>query len=248
MITASFPQLEKSIIIDPITTIDFTNPSMFASFITCLNANLLGFGEEDEIRLFDEHDKQIPLSGLLFVYDVLTFDFNARPITTAIQKNLQKRVSEEAESWEPMRLELQKLDDAMNNFLLDDPLELEVDDEWDINRLCKVYGVKLKCDPLLSCLERAEKIIEVTNTLHLAHLIVFKNLSRIFSELERKQLYLFALNETVPLLVLESGEIKSNELETVIQIDADYYEKELPKTPLKNDKSEKLDFIGFRVR
>ncbi len=209
MITIRFSQLEKPISVETITTIDITSPMMFATFITNLNANLLGVTESDEITLFED-DAQIALSYLLFVYDVLTFDFNARPITTAIQKSLQKRVAMNPELWEPIEKQTEMLNGEVKSLLLGEELDLTFDDEWDIGRICKAFAIELKCDPMMTCLERAERIIEITEELHLAKLIVFKNLYQILSQKERKQLFMFALHESCPILVLELRE-KSTE-------------------------------------
>jgi len=244
MITILFPQMEHPVSISAITTLYIQSPAIFSSLLIFINSNLLGTTDSSELKVFDEKGRQIGLSTMLFVNDVITFDFKSRSITAAIQKRLQKRVAQDPELWESLRIQLEKLDTSVEDLLLGDELDLQMDSEWEISKICKTYDITLKTNDNESFLERAERIIEISNQLGIARIIILKNLQQFLSLAEREQLFLCALNNGVFLLVIESGDVQQvTDLEKVITLDSDFNQELIVSKTKKTDETLKFDFV-----
>lgn len=193
-----------------LTILSYASPKLYAASLVAMQNTCDDADATHIFQIFDETDTLISSSKILFIPDLLSFDFNTTKITTPLKKYLQKAIANSEEEWYQLEKTATLLAEQSSQFLTNINIPLSVNTIWDVPTWIKALGIKIDWNPTGDLLVKAQQIISINGELNLANLIVFTNLNQVYSKEEIEALAHYAVAENQAILCLQMSERKGN--------------------------------------
>lgn len=169
MMKFNFNLIEKAIEIENATFFCIEDVKAFAHFVKLLYS----YDETSELKLFDNNQKNLKMTEIMLITDVLGYDINSAATLKLIYADLELQLGEKPEVKSMIDKLTATISELIGYELLEHELDLE-EDEITVNELFKALGVKIetRSDTIF---EKMIEIIQVYKYLSKKKLLIFLN-------------------------------------------------------------------------
>lgn len=171
MLKINFPILDTPIAIKGATVLSIDDTIVFSNLIR----DFYNFDDQDSLKIFDDNLKDLKVSELTVITDILGFNVNSPAILKLIYSDLESQLNEKLEVKSKIESMLNRLTELIGFECLENELDLELDN-ISVSELFKALGVRIetKSDTIY---EKCYEILQVQQYLPKKRLLVFVNIS-----------------------------------------------------------------------
>ena len=197
----NFPILDEPLALSNATFLVLEEQILFSSLVK----HFYQYPEGDYLQVFDDKMKEIKVTELLLVTDVLGYNLNSPAMLKLIHADLEHQLNEKPE----VKSMIDKLTATITDLLAYECLENELDLEYDeitILELIGALGVKVETASD-TVFEKCLEIIQVFKYLSKKKLLVFINVAAYLSEQEIEQLVEYIELNQITVLFIEPRQV-----------------------------------------
>lgn len=196
----NFDMLDTPIQLSPVTSIVIENPSVFAKLVQ----NLFNYNEDMlDLRIFDNHHKQLKPQEVVLITDILSHDVNTSTALRLIYNDLESQISQDPISKIEIEDLLGQVLTRINCELIDFVLDLSVN-EITLQGAFKALGIKIATSGE-SIFERVFDIIQIYKYMPKKNLLIFVNLSTYLNPAELMEIVDYAHLQKINMLLLDNS-------------------------------------------
>ena len=214
MIKINISVLDEPIEIKGLTSIVIEEKPLFSKFIQYLHE----YSEESvDLKIFDKKYKNLKISELLVVTDILNFDFNQATISKLIMEDIFQLIADEPQLKDQIEQYLVDATSLIEKKMLDFEINLKCK-EMDVELFIKALSVKVETEGN-SIFERVLDIIQVFKYLSKKRLLVFINLGTFLTHHEIEIVEEYVELQNLSVLLVDNFDIRGVKKQTIIDED-----------------------------
>lgn len=210
---------------DWISVLEIQNKRLFGSYVGALYSQINGNNENKSIHLYDEGKELDIKKNILYISDLLSFNFNDRSILGGLQKKLERIQLNETEQWSKIENKYLEFYSYAMDLIYEIDLDIESSSEISIAKILKAFEIKIIDINEHTYLEKLLILIDVVSELELSLVIVFINLKTYLDPADLLEFYKYSAYRKIQVLLIESTScIEKIKYERKIIIDTDFDE------------------------
>lgn len=220
----NFQYIDNDIVLsdNKIMVMEVENKSYFYRIINDLN--LISHGNILEtVIAYDNEDSEIILSNKIEIYvDYFNIELNSKKNLVSLYKTLQNSINDEDK--DNIAKYYTKIKNILSKSLLDSNLSLNINDEYDLENLLKLFKVNIALQNNL--LDNLLLIIDINTMFKNNDLLIFVNLKQYLTKIELEELYKYSIYNDVKILLIDSqcyGVTSDLEKKLIIDLNLDEF-------------------------
>lgn len=220
----NFQYIDNDIILsdNKIMVMEVENKSYFYRIINDLNLTSHGNILETVIA-YDNEDSEIILSNKIEIYvDYFNIELNSKKNLVSLYKTLQNSINDEDK--DNIAKYYTKIKNILSKSLLDSNLSLNINDEYDLENLLKLFKINIALQNNL--LDNLLLIIDINTMFKNNDLLIFVNLKQYLTKIELEELYKYSIYNDVKILLIDSqcyGVTSDLEKKLIIDLNLDEF-------------------------
>lgn len=220
----NFQYVDNDIVLsdNKIMVMEVENKSYFYRIINDLN--LISHGNILEtVVVYDNGDSEIILSNRMEIYvDYFNIELNSKKNLISLYKTLKNSINDEDK--DNIAKYYTKIKKILSKSLLDSNLLLNLNDEYDLDNLLKLFKVNIALQNNL--LDNLLLIIDINTMFKNNDLLIFVNLKQYLTKIELEELYKYSIYNDVKILLIDSqcyGVTSDLEKKLIIDLNLDEF-------------------------
>ena len=220
----NFQYVDNDIVLsdNKIMVMEVENKSYFYRIINDLN--LISHGNILEtVVVYDNGDSEIILSNRMEIYvDYFNIELNSKKNLISLYKTLKNSINDEDK--DNIAKYYTKIKKILSKSLLDSNLLLNLNDEYDLDNLLKLFKVNITLQNNL--LDNLLLIIDINTMFKNNDLLIFVNLKQYLTKIELEELYKYSIYNDVKILLIDSqcyGVTSDLEKKLIIDLNLDEF-------------------------
>lgn len=220
----NFQYIDNDIVLsdNKIMVMEVENKSYFYRIINDLN--LISHGSILEtVIAYDNEDSEIILSNKMEIYvDYFNIELNSKKNLVSLYKILKNSINDEDK--DNIAKYYTKIKKILSKSLLDSNLTLNINDEYDLENLLKLFKVNITLQNNL--LDNLLLIIDINTMFKNNDLLIFVNLKQYLTKVELEELYKYSIYNGVKILLIDSqcyGVTSDLEKKLIIDLNLDEF-------------------------
>lgn len=220
----NFQYIDNDIVLsdNKIMVMEVENKNYFYRIINDLNLISHGYILET-VAVYDNEDSEIILSNRMEIYvDYFNIELNSKKNLIFLYKTLKNSINDEDK--DNIAKYYTKIKKILSKSLLDSNLSLNINDEYDLENLLKLFKVNIALQNNL--LDNLLLIIDINTMFKNNDLLIFVNLKQYLTKIELEELYKYSIYNDVKILLIDSqcyGVTSDLEKKLIIDLNLDEF-------------------------